>query len=198
MRTRPAVLLTAVALSGLLTAGAAGSAAAHGDTIHFDISSPAGGHPQTVATWENDGDPVTEALAATLSAVSADGHQLGPWRLVAVPGTPSTFTTREQLPVGHWKLTVESGFPALGRGEADVTVAGTVTVASAPTAGAPAPGAPGAPAVGPSAVPETSKPVAAPGSSATDGWITVGIGAALAALTAGVLTVVARHRRRTS
>ncbi len=138
MRTRPAVLLAAVALSGLLALETAGPAAAHGDTIHFDITDRTGGaHPQTVASWENDGDPVTETLAATFSAQSADGRQLGPWRLVPVPGSPSTFSTVEALPAGRWKVTVESGFPALGRAEADVTVAAVIAdppVATATTA----------------------------------------------------------------
>ncbi|MGW7008232.1 hypothetical protein ACWGCW_36975 [Streptomyces sp. NPDC054933] len=124
MRKHHAALPTVIALCGAVVLGAAGSAAAHGDTIDFRISGQDAGHIRTVASWDNDGDPVTETLSATLSAVSADGQRTaGPWPLVAVPGSTATFTTREALSAGQWKISVESGFPALGRGEATMTVA---------------------------------------------------------------------------
>lgn len=95
-RTRQS--LAALALAGaVVLAPAALPAAAHGDTVHLEVSGQDGGHVTTVATWENDRDPVTEQFAGTLSATSADGRAAGPWRLVAVPGRQGTYTTREFL-----------------------------------------------------------------------------------------------------
>ncbi|WFB10665.1 hypothetical protein LRS74_29250 [Streptomyces sp. LX-29] len=116
-----AVLLTAFA--ALLALGPAGPAAAHGDTIHFEVETAASdGHVEAVATWENDNDPVTDAIAGTLSAVDVNGRSLGPWKLVPVPGEEARYTTRQELPPGRWTVTVNCGFPDLGRGEATVDV----------------------------------------------------------------------------
>ncbi|WP_441245926.1 hypothetical protein [Kitasatospora sp. McL0602] len=136
---RIALLPATVALAAGLTLAGAGPALAHGDSIHLAVANRGGGQPSTVATWEADGDPVTETLAATLSAVSADGHRAGPWQLEPVPGSPATFATAEALPVGTWHVTVEAGFPALGREEADITVGPPVAapaVAAGPVAAA--------------------------------------------------------------
>ncbi|WP_354637353.1 hypothetical protein [Kitasatospora camelliae] len=134
MRTRPAAMLSVSLLAaGTLALAPTGSAAGHGDTIHSEISALIDGHTRTVATWENDRDPVTEPLAATLGAVAADGRAVGPWRLVAVPGDPGAFTTREHLPPAIWKVTVESGFPALGRGTTTLKV--TAVPGTAPATG---------------------------------------------------------------
>ncbi|GAA0686131.1 hypothetical protein GCM10010193_44990 [Kitasatospora atroaurantiaca] len=190
MRTRPAAILTALVLTGLLTVGTSGPAAAHGDAIHFEFAGPAGGHPQTVATWENDGDPVTEDVSATLSAVSADGRSLGPWRLIAVPGHEATFTTREELPAGKWTVTVESGFPALGRGEAEITVT------PAPRTAGPSV-TPAAASAGPVVTPTPTPTAAAAagdgrsGSSMPVGWIAVGV-----SILAGLAVAAAVLRRR--
>ncbi|MFE4603287.1 hypothetical protein ACFRKE_20805 [Kitasatospora indigofera] len=136
---RPTGLLAVFLLALLAALGPAGTADAHGDTIRFRIAGAPDGHPRAVASWENDGEPVDEEVAATLSAVSDDGRSVGPWRLVPVQGSPATFSTREPLPVGRWKVTVESGFPALGRGEAELTV--DVVQDPAPSA-TPAPASP--------------------------------------------------------
>ncbi|MFE0463946.1 hypothetical protein ACFW1A_32300 [Kitasatospora sp. NPDC058965] len=127
-----ATLLTAFALV-LLTAVAALAGAqpgaAHGDTIHFEVTALVDGHTRAVATWENDGDPVTETVAAMLRASATDGRAVGPWPLVRLDGSPNTFTTADALPPGQWRVSVEAGFPALGRGQADVSV----TALPAPT-----------------------------------------------------------------
>ncbi|MER7755587.1 hypothetical protein [Kitasatospora sp. NPDC097643] len=120
MRTRP--LAAAVALATAAVLSTAIPAAAHGDTVHLDLAGQQNGHVSTVATWENDHDPVTEGFAGTLSATSADGRAVGPWRLVAVPGKPGTYTTVEILPAGHWKIVVDCAFPSLGHGEGEFDV----------------------------------------------------------------------------
>ncbi|MDT0448772.1 hypothetical protein [Streptomyces hesseae] len=126
-------------LGALLALGAAGPAAAHGDTIRLAVAGPpSDGHIRTVATWDNDGDTVDERVAGTLTARDADGHTQGPWVLVPVPGTKGAYTTQESLPPGNWTVTLHCGFPDLGHGEAVVTVpaapAAAARVAAAPAA----------------------------------------------------------------
>ncbi|MFJ6618841.1 hypothetical protein ACIQOW_14850 [Kitasatospora sp. NPDC091335] len=119
MRTRP---LTVFAFTAVAVLSAAAPAAAHGDTVHLDVTGQQNGRVSTFATWENDHDPVTGEFTGTLSASAADGRTLGPWRLVTVPGLPGTYTTREALPAGHWRVTVDCAFPALGHGEGELDV----------------------------------------------------------------------------
>ncbi|MFF1482523.1 hypothetical protein ACFVYD_34090 [Streptomyces sp. NPDC058301] len=127
--------LTAVtaALTGLLLLGSAATAHAHGDTIHLTVTGVSAGHPVTKATWEDDGHPVKDKVAGTLTATSADGTSVGPWRFVPVAGEPGTFTTAEALPAGHWTITAQTAFPALGRAESQAEVA-PASVASSPAA----------------------------------------------------------------
>ncbi|MGW7580736.1 hypothetical protein ACWGKU_18120 [Kitasatospora sp. NPDC054768] len=126
MRTRPH--LAALALTAAALLSAAVPAAAHGDSVHLDVTGQQNGRVSTVATWENDHDPVTGEFAGTLLATASDGRTVGPWRLVTVPGRPGTYTTREVLPVGHWWVTVDCAFPALGHGERELDV-DTVAIA---------------------------------------------------------------------
>ncbi|WP_328953181.1 hypothetical protein [Kitasatospora purpeofusca] len=167
-RTRQS--LAALALAGaVVLAPAAVPAAAHGDTVHLEVSGQDGGRVTTVATWENDRDPVTEQFAGTLSATSADGRAAGPWRLVAVPGRPGTYTTREFLPAGHWRIVVDCAFPSLGHGERELDV--EAAVISDPTLPTPTgPGTVGPGTVGPGTTGPTTGPTApgtAPATAAT-------------------------------
>ncbi|MFB7668495.1 hypothetical protein ACFC1R_32005 [Kitasatospora sp. NPDC056138] len=204
-----AALAAVAAAAALLFCGAvllatSSPAAAHGDSISLRISGRADGHPVVVASWENDGDPVTEPVAGTLSGVASDGRSVGPWRLTAVPGAEATYTTDRALPAGSWQVTVEAGFPSLGRGEASLTV----TAVADPSAGAgPAAGAsvrpPSAGPVAPTAPPAgTASPSAAGGSanppsshSGSGGW-TTGIAIVVALLAIVILALVVRLRRR--
>lgn len=149
--------LTAVAatLTGLLLLGLTATAHAHGDTIHLTVTGVSAGHPTTKATWEDDGHPVDEKVAGTLTATGADGASVGPWRFVPVAGEPGTFTTAEALPAGHWTITAQTAFPALGRAEyrAEVTPASVGPAPTAPAAATPPAAAPrtesdGGPGVG--------------------------------------------------
>ncbi|MER7846133.1 hypothetical protein ABTZ03_19510 [Kitasatospora sp. NPDC096077] len=188
MRIRIRPLLSSLALAALTVLPAAVPAAAHGDTVHLDVAGQQNGRVSTVATWENDHDPVTEDFAGTLSATAADGRTVGPWRLVAVPGRPGTYTTRELLPAGHWKIAVDCAFPSLGHGERELDVEAAaisdpspLDAVAASTTNTPAP-----PAVpGPSVV-AAAATSAAPVHETTDDVTTW---AAIATATAAVLLV---------
>ncbi|MEV6979378.1 hypothetical protein, partial [Kitasatospora sp. NPDC093806] len=164
MRTRPFTTALALAAAVVLVPAAV-PAAAHGDTVHLEVTGQDGGHVTTAATWENDHDPVTEEFAGTLSATSAGGRAAGPWRLVAVAGRPGTYTTREFLPAGHWRIVVDCAFPSLGHGERELDVdAAVISDPPLPT-----------PTVGP---PVTTAPTPAP-------TVSVGPTAAVPAPTSG-------------
>ncbi|MEV7936736.1 hypothetical protein AB0O82_11380 [Kitasatospora sp. NPDC088264] len=143
MRTRP--LVVALALAGAAVLPAAVPVAAHGDTVHLDVSGQRNGRVSTIATWEDDHDPVTGEFTGTLAATATDGRTVGPWRLVAVPGEPGTYTTREILPAGHWRVSVDCAFPSPGHGEGELDVEAAVigdsplSGATGATTGAPAP-----------------------------------------------------------
>ncbi|MCP2312681.1 hypothetical protein [Kitasatospora paracochleata] len=195
MRTR---LAAALVLSVLAVPALATPAGAHGDTIHFTVTALIDGHTKAQATWENDGDPVEEKVAATLSAVATDGRTVGPWPLVAVDAAKGGYTTALALPPGTWKVTVESGFPALGRGEAELTVTAVPGTApsAAPTAGvtagatdgasAPASGGPGTP---------SARPAAAPAKHGGPGALVLGIAVAVCSVPAVVIALLLRRRR---
>ncbi|MFF9066280.1 hypothetical protein ACF09E_13085 [Streptomyces sp. NPDC014891] len=117
--TRPALVLTAALALGL---GLPQPAAAHGDNLEVVITGHRDGHVLTEVTWENDGDPVDERVAALVSAVSADGSRtVGPWKLVR-GARPVDWTTTEALPAGTWTVTVAAGHPGLGHAERRLTV----------------------------------------------------------------------------
>ncbi|MFJ8014289.1 hypothetical protein [Streptomyces sp. NPDC096339] len=184
------------------------AAHAHGDTVKVVVTGQREGRVTADITWENDGDAIEEAVAATVNAANPDGSRtLGPWRLVRAAGTSrAAWTTAEALPPGSWKVTVDVGFPALGHGELDVAVP---VVDPAPATGAPAPSVaasaqPSAPAT--SAAPVTASTLAgapataqAPDPAEDDAdsglwWTTAGVAVlALAGAAAGILI---RRRRR--
>ncbi|WP_327250915.1 hypothetical protein [Streptomyces sp. NBC_01244] len=202
MRIAFQAALTAVGLILLSPA----VAHAHGDTVKVVVTGQREGHVTAEVTWENDGDAVEEAVAATVNAVSADGARtLGPWRLVRDPAaTPAGWTTVESLPPGAWKVSVDVGFPALGHGELEV---GVPVVDPAPTTGTPdprpadpssAPSTPSTPtgtqAQTPIPAPATaSESPAEPGTGPAVWWTTAGVAAtALAGAAVGILL---RRRR---
>lgn len=132
MRIRIA-FTTVLALLGLVFLTPV-AAHAHGDTVKVVVTGHREGRVTADITWENDGDAVEEAVAATVNATNPDGSRtLGPWRLVrdSAGTSKAAWTTAEALPPGSWKVTVDVGFPALGHGELEVAVP---VVDPAPTA----------------------------------------------------------------
>ncbi|MFE6844864.1 hypothetical protein [Streptomyces sp. NPDC057686] len=219
MRTRPALpIRTGLGFLFLFLAQALAvptAAHAHGDTVKVVVTGQREGHVTTEITWENDGDAIEEAVAATVNSTSPDGSRtMGPWRLVRDAGTRTGWSTAEILPPGTWKVTVDVGFPSLGHGEKEIAVP---VVDPAPSVGTPSAAAPSAPSTAPvppgssasSAPPATgqaqspspaSGPTAAPageGENSTVWWTTAGVAViALAGAAAGVLLRRARARRR--
>ncbi|MFJ3879072.1 hypothetical protein ACIPW5_16570 [Streptomyces sp. NPDC090077] len=202
----PALALAALTLPllCLVLVMGAGPAQAHGDTLKVVITGQRDGRVTADVTWENDGDAVEEAVAATVNAVSADGSRTeGPWRLARDPGRAAGWVTAEALPPGTWKVTVDAGFPSLGHAHTEIAVPAVDPAPSAPAPAAPASPAASAPAspagpAGPPAAP--ASPTTAPsGASAGSGvsggwWTTAGVaGIALAGAAAGIF--LRRSRR---
>lgn len=202
MRIAFQAVLTAVGLILLSPA----VAHAHGDTVKVVVTGQREGRVTADVTWENDGDAVEEAVAATVNAVSADGARtLGPWRLVRDPAaTPAGWTTAESLPPGAWKVSVDVGFPALGHGELEV---GVPVVDPVPTTGTPGPRPadptsaptgtqPQTPTQTPTPTPATSSEAPAePGTGPAVWWTTAGVAAtALAGAAVGIFLRRGRAR----
>ena len=121
-------------LRRLLRAGAVAVAAAL--TAILVLPPPAEGHAGMVLTlrddgrgsvsvdvaWD-DGHPVTEPIAATLTATSAAGN-IGPVGLRRLPGLP-TVVYEGALPAGAWQVVVDAALPGIGHCAATVTVGAT-------------------------------------------------------------------------
>ncbi|MFI6144895.1 hypothetical protein [Streptomyces sp. NPDC051109] len=215
MRTRPAFPVRSglgflfLFLAQALALAVPTAAHAHGDTVKVVVTGQREGHVTTEITWENDGDAIEEAVAATVNSTSPDGSRtMGPWRLVRDAGTRTGWSTAEVLPPGTWKVSVDVGFPSLGHGEKEIAVPVVDPAPSAATPSAAAPSAsagssaPSAPA-DPSAAPASSasaSPAPAPadeGKDRTVWWTTAGVAViALAGAAAGILLRRARARRR--
>ncbi|MEJ8642037.1 hypothetical protein WKI68_12265 [Streptomyces sp. MS1.HAVA.3] len=172
---------------------------AHGDTVKVVITGQREGHLTTDITWENDGDAIEEAVAATVNATSADGTRtVGPWTLVRDSGTRTGWSTPEVLPAGTWKVHVHIGFPSRGHVEREVSVPvadpAPPSTSAAPTAPVPAPASPSAAAVPSSAA--SAQPAPA-GDGSTFSWTTTGLTmAALAGAASGMLLVRRARARR--
>lgn len=190
------------------------AAHAHGDTVKVVITGQREGHLTTDITWENDGDAIEEAVAATVDATSPDGARaLGPWKLVRDSGSRVGWSTAEVLPAGTWKVTVHVGFPSLGHAEREVSVPVVDPAPGTAPSGAPVSPAPGG-SPAPSSVPSVAAPVQTPAqtpvqspapaaSPAADSgdstvwWTTAGVAVtAVAGAAVGLLLRRARARRR--
>ncbi|MGW6567701.1 hypothetical protein ACWF79_20290, partial [Streptomyces sp. NPDC054975] len=182
------------------------AAHAHGDTVKVVVTGQREGHVTTEITWENDGDPIDEAVAGTVNATSVDGTRaMGPWRLVRDAGssTRKGWSTTEVLPAGTWKVHVHVGFPSLGHGESEVAVpvvdpvppTGQVTPTAPATTGSSTAGVPSVKAPAPTG-PSASPAPAGDRSHSTFPWAMTGMTVAVLMGAAAGVVLIRRARAR--
>jgi hypothetical protein len=117
------------------------TAHAHGSVI-VTLHSDGRGSVWADLKW-NDGHPVSENIAAAITARSRDGKRVGPVAMAGYPGEP-TIRYEGTLAAGQWTVTVEAAEPATGICSADfavgagaqpntVTCGGGRTIAAEPT-----------------------------------------------------------------
>lgn len=178
-----------LALLAVLGAAAApGTAWAHA-TVVLTVNHDGRGSVSVDVGW-SDGHPVTESVAATMSAVSAAGTSVGPVPLTRLPGRPKVVYDGV-LPSGVWQVSVDTALPGIGHCEAEVRVVAAAgatpgssrcggTAAAAPAAGR---------STGERAVAATDRP-------SSNGWPGVLLPALGVAAVLGIGGVVLARRRR--
>ncbi|MEV4582761.1 hypothetical protein AB0K16_57065 [Nonomuraea jabiensis] len=146
MNKAPAYVLT-VLLAGLMLVLGAPAASAHGGPIKLEVTGDGADNVNVLVTYEKDGHPVTEIVAATLKATSADGRSFGPVPLRSAPEGQNLYHSAEPLPSGEWRVTVTATEPS--KAKATVKVKAGVVAASPVAATAPATGQATGQATGP-------------------------------------------------
>ncbi|MED7925752.1 hypothetical protein SMD20_15975 [Nonomuraea sp. LP-02] len=211
-KTSAYVLTLLLSWAGLVLGAPA--AHAHGGPIKLEVTGDGADNVNVLVTYEKDGHPVTEIVAATLTATSSDGRAFGPVPLRSAGEGQNLYRSAEPLPSGEWRVTVRATEPAKAKktvkvkaGVVAAPVAAT-TPAPGPTAApapgsttAPAPGTTAAPAPGQASAPAHLHEAAAGAAGKTDGDGAMGsvlrIGViVLAALAALAAWLVLAHRHR--
>lgn len=136
MRQLTVLMVMAAALLGW-----SGAAAAHA-TVQLTVHSDGRGSVSVDVSW-TDGHPVTGAIAATMTAVSATAPRVGPVALTRLPGQ-ATVVYGGTLPPGEWQVTVDTALPGIGHCAAVVRVGGAESRPSTSRCGTPPPSAPAA------------------------------------------------------
>jgi hypothetical protein len=113
------VLGFAAVLAAVL--GFPGTAVAHA-TVALTVNTDGRGSVSVDVAW-SDGHPVTEPMAATMTAVptTAGAAGVGPVALTRLPGRP-TVVYSGTLPTGQWRVTVDTALPGIGHCEAVLRV----------------------------------------------------------------------------
>ncbi|GAA1719295.1 hypothetical protein [Nonomuraea bangladeshensis] len=163
MKKASAYVLTLLLSWAGLVLGAP-AAHAHGGPIKLEVTGDGADNVNVLVTYEKDGHPVTEIVAATLTATSSDGRAFGPVPLRSAGEGQNLYRSAEPLPSGEWRVTVRATEPA----KAKKTVKVKAGVVAAPVAATtPAPGPTAAPAPGTTAAPAPGSTTApAPGTTA--------------------------------
>ncbi|SEU47215.1 hypothetical protein [Nonomuraea wenchangensis] len=205
------VLTLLLSWAGLVLCAPA--AHAHGGPIKLEVTGDGADNVNVLVTYEKDGHPVTEIVAATLTATSSDGRAFGPVPLRSAGEGQNLYRSAEPLPSGEWRVTVRATEPAKAKKTVKVkagVVAAPVAETSAPgptaapapgSTTAPAPGTTAAPAPGQASAPAHLHEAAADAAGKADGDGAVGsvlrIGViVLAALAALAAWLVLAHRHR--
>ncbi|MEV4551731.1 hypothetical protein [Nonomuraea wenchangensis] len=212
MKKASAYVLTLLLSWAGLVLGAP-AAHAHGGPIKLEVTGDGADNVNVLVTYKKDGHPVTEIVAATLTATSSDGRAFGPVPLRSAGEGQNLYRSAEPLPSGEWRVTVRATEPAKAKKTVKVkagVVAAPVTATSAPgpttapapgSTTAPAPGTTAAPAPGQASAPTHLHEAAADAAGKTDGDGAMGsvlrIGViVLAALAALAAWLVLAHRHR--
>ncbi|MEZ7124741.1 hypothetical protein ACBR40_05355 [Nonomuraea sp. AD125B] len=149
MKKASAYVLTLLLSWAGLVLGAP-AAHAHGGPIKLEVTGDGADNVNVLVTYEKDGHPVTEIVAATLTATSSDGRAFGPVPLRSAGEGQNLYRSAEPLPSGEWRVTVRATEPA----KAKKTVKVKAGVVAAPVAATtPAPGPTAAPAPGSTTAP---------------------------------------------
>ncbi|MGI5270490.1 hypothetical protein ACQEUU_15155 [Nonomuraea sp. CA-218870] len=188
MKKAPAYVLT-VLLAGLALVLGAPAAAAHGGPIKLEVTGDGADNVNVLVTYKKDGHPVTEIVAATLKATSADGRSFGPVPLRSAPEGQNLYHSAEPLPSGEWRVTVTATEPS--KAKATVRVKAGVVAATPAVVALPEPDQPTAPARNGAAAATTAGDDGATGTPLKIGVIVL---AALAAVAAWIL-FARRHTR---
>jgi len=115
---RAAVLWVVVAGVLFVAPVRAGAHSAAVLTIHADGL----GAVWVTAEWQ-DGHPITEPVAAAVTATSGAGQRVGPAALRRSAERPDALTLADRLGPGDWTVVAEMAAPTLGRCEATLRVA---------------------------------------------------------------------------
>ncbi|MFI6637642.1 hypothetical protein ACIBI7_52925 [Nonomuraea fuscirosea] len=208
MKKASAYILTVLLSWAGLVLGAP-AAHAHGGPIKLEVTGDGADNVNVLVTYKKDGHPVTEIVAATLTATSSDGRAFGPVPLRSAGEGQNLYRSAEPLPSGEWRVTVRATEPAKAKKTVKVkagVVAAPVAATAAPGPTAPAPGSTTSPAPGTTAAPapgQASAPAhlheAAAGKTDGDGAmgsvLRIGV-IVLAALAALAAWLVLAHRHR--
>lgn len=109
MLRRLAFLAGAVLLAVLATTG---MARAHGGPIAIEVAGDGGQGVTVAASYERDHHPVPVEMDLAFTAVSADGHTLGPVKMRASDEGRGFYVSTKKLPVGKWTVTMTATFPS--------------------------------------------------------------------------------------
>lgn len=146
------------------------------DNVVLTLHTDGRGSVWADVTWE-DGHPVSESIAAAITANSQAGTQIGPAAMTALPGSGAVRYSGTLAP-GHWRVVVEAASPGTGTCTADFEIGKAATAQTVKCDKRPAAVAQPAPA-------KTGS------GSRTFIFVAVGIGIVLAA---GLALLMARQR----
>ncbi|WP_204045894.1 hypothetical protein [Acrocarpospora phusangensis] len=164
-------------LAGLVLLIGAPAASAQEGPIELEVVGDGAHNVNVLVTWKKDDNPVTEILAATLTATSADGRSFGPVPLKSSPEGQNLYHSAEPLPTGEWEVTVKATKPAKAEKKAKV-VAQEIVLPADPASGT-----------------QPLRTVAASDEDGSGTLITIGI-IALAVVAASAIVVTLARRSR--
>lgn len=138
---RRSIALAAALLALMLGLfGVVSGASAHGGDIQLNVGQDGTGKIMMDAVYLEDGHQVEEVMDAYMTAVSANGQEVGPIRLVSGEFGPYTWATPDPaLLEGPWTVTVTTTRPAAATSTIELDIVQVETVEDTNNAGYQAP-----------------------------------------------------------